>query len=389
MLQQQHRCAGAQVGTGKPFAPFPGGHFQPVFDRGLLDRQLLFEHVEHGLIAVAIGIETIPQAQCLSRVFQHAGVSQSTSIEHFQQPVGDNAVQAFEAAIIRATAQQFQGFHRAVVRDEVVVAVVTPVHLGRVLDQVVDLRPRQIHGHRGQAAQFGLGVFVDHLPQRQDEQARRVHAGQAVPTGKLYVADEGAVRQHQVLIQVQTAIRSTRASGLADHQPQHAVTPAADPVLVGFGQQVIDGVHALGVDCAQWLTAKVAAGVKEREGCPALTLGCGGPVEMFFVVRVQRGTTAGVVRVEEEILHVDRDELTRVADLVDVRATGDLAVVFFTLAPAADVLLPASEVKQPGIVAESEATGRFATATVRQTDLAQAIGLTLAIEDQRTLGTRP
>ena len=89
---------------------------------------------------------------------------------------------------------------------------------------------------------------------------------------------------------------------------------------------------------------------------------------MFLVVAVQRGTAAGVARVEEEVLHVDRDELLGAARLVDVRAAGDLPVVLFALATAADVLRPAGEVEQARIVAEGKAATGLAAALVGNAD---------------------
>ena len=110
------------------------------------------------------------------------------------------------------------------------------MHLGGMFDHAFDLAARQIQRYRGEAAQFGLGVLVDHLRQRQDEQPRRVFADQSVPTRQLHVTHKGAVGQHQMLIQIEPAIRAARATRCTDHQTQHAVTPAADPVLIGFGQ---------------------------------------------------------------------------------------------------------------------------------------------------------
>ncbi len=263
------------------------------------------------------------------------------------------------------------------------------MHLGRVLYQIVDLRPGQIHRYRRQAAQFSLGVFVDYLRQRQYEQPRRINARQAIPTRQLHIADKCAVRQHQMLVQIQAAIRPAWAPRLADHQTQHAVAPTADPILVGFGQEVVDRIHSLRVDLAQGLQAKIAAGIEERVRHRAFIFSRRRPAEAFLVVGVQGGTAAGIIRIEQEVLHVYRNEFTRVADLVDVRAAHPLMVALFALAPATDVLRPAREVEQARIVTEGKAAFGLTSATIRQTDLAHAADLALAAEDQRAFVRRP
>ncbi|MNQ83290.1 hypothetical protein D3C85_983660 [compost metagenome] len=133
------------------------------------------------------------------------------------------------------------------------------------------------------------------------------------------------------------------------------MAPAADPVLVGLGQQVIDGIHPLWIDLAQWCLGEVVASIEEGEGFAAGVFGGGCPAEVFFVVAVQGRATAGVTRVEEEILHVDRDKLLRAAGFVDVRAARDLTVVLLAFAATANVLLPTGEVEQARVIAEGEA----------------------------------
>ena len=73
-------------------------------------------------------------------------------------------------------------------------------------------------------------------------------------------------------------------------------------------------------------TARFADPVQSdrRLGVGAGVLGRRGPAEVCLVVAIQRRTAAGVARVEEEILHVDRDELQRAAGFVEVRAARDL-----------------------------------------------------------------
>ena len=110
---------------------------------------------------------------------------------------------------------------------------------------------------------------------------------------------------------------------------------------------------------------------------------------MFLVIAEQRGTAAGVARVEEEVLHVDRDELQRAGGFVDVRAARDLAVVLFALTAAADVLRPAGEVQQARVIAEGEAAFVLATALIGQADQAGDVVLAAAALDQRALVLGP
>ncbi|MCY1356898.1 hypothetical protein D9M69_433640 [compost metagenome] len=167
-----------------------------------------------------------------------------------------------------------------------------------------------------------------------------------------------------MLVQIQSAIRSAWSAWRADHQAQHAVTPAAEQVLVGLGQQIVNGIDSLRIDLAQRCLGEVAAGIEEREGLATGVFGGRRPAEMLLVVAIQRGTAAGVARVEEEILHVDRDELLWTAGLVDVRAAGNLAIVLFAFTATAYVLLPAGEVEQTRIVTEGKTPIGLAPALV-------------------------
>jgi hypothetical protein len=72
------------------------------------------------------------------------------------------------------------------------------------------------------------------------------------------------------------------------------VTPAADPVLVGFSQQIVDGVDPFRIDLAQWSFGEIVAGIEEGEGFAAGVFSGGRPAEMFFVIAVQRRTATGV-----------------------------------------------------------------------------------------------
>jgi hypothetical protein len=86
------------------------------------------------------------------------------------------------------------------------------------------------------------------------------------------------------------------------------VAPAADQVLVGFGQQVVDFVDPLRVDLAQRVLAKSLPALRNAKVLAQVSCRRR-PAEVLLVVAEQRGAAAGVARVEEEVLHVDRDEL--------------------------------------------------------------------------------
>ena len=174
-----------------------------------------------------------------------------------------------------------------------------------------------------------------------------------------------------MVLQIQAAIRAARPAGCADHQAQHAVAPAADPVVVGLGVQVIDLVNTLGVDPGQRRLLIVAAGVQERQ---ARTAGFGAgrlPAEVLAEVLLQRRAPAGVVGVEQEVLEIDREEFARVVQLVAVRAALVLAVIVDRRAASADALGPAGQFQQARIVGQGEAPRGLATTVVRQANRAQ------------------
>ncbi|MNF39177.1 hypothetical protein D3C84_201430 [compost metagenome] len=176
-----------------------------------------------------------------------------------------------------------------------------------------------------------------------------------------------------MLVQIQPAIRPARPPGGADHQAQHAVAPAAGPLLVGLGEQVVDLVDPLGVERAQWLAGEIAAGVEVGVRVDAgLLAGRCPAAEMLAQVTRQRGAATGVAGVEEEVLHVHRDELARVAQFVDIRAARHLAVGRLARAAPADLLRPAGQVEQARIVAEGETARRLAAAGIGQADRAEA-----------------
>ncbi|MCY1400224.1 hypothetical protein D9M71_153000 [compost metagenome] len=192
-----------------------------------------------------------------------------------------------------------------------------------------------------------------------------------------------------MLVQVQAAIRAARPSGRADHQAQHAVAPAADQVLIGLSQQVIDFVHPFRVDLAQGFLAKIVTGIEERYGLWAGFAMGGHPAEVFLEIVKQGRAAAAVTWIEQEVLHVDRDELLGAAEFVGVRAAIDLAVVLLALATPADVLGPAGQVKEFRVIAQGEAAVGLATALVRQADLAHTGILPIALLDQPALRLGP
>ncbi len=308
--------------------------------------------------------------------------------QHFQQSVGHDAVQCDQITARRAAAQQFQGFHRAVVGQEVVVAVVAPVQFGAALDQLANLFGVQFQGHRGQPAQLHLGVFVDHLAQRQNEQPRGVDAGEAVPAGELHVIDEGAEGQHQVVVQIQSTSGAGLAAGRADHQAQHAMAPAADPGVVGFGEQVVDLVDTRRVKAQQGRAAELAAGVKEGIARRTVSrLRC--PAEVLAEVAVQGWAAAGVAGVEQEVFEVHRDEFQRAGQLVGVGTARQLRVVLFAQAAFANPLRPAGQIEQARVIAEGEAAVGLPAAVVRQADLPEIAGALTAMTLQQVLIRRP
>jgi len=192
-----------------------------------------------------------------------------------------------------------------------------------------------------------------------------------------------------MLVQVQPAIWSAGTARCADHQAQHAVAPAADQVLVGFGQQIVNFIDPLRVHVAQRRLCKVVARIEERVGLGAGILFRRCPAEVLLVIAEQCGASAGVAWIEEEVLHVDRDELQRAAGFVDVWAAHDLAVVLLALTAPADILRPAGEVQQARVIAEGETAFILATALIGQADQAGDAVLAAAALDQRALVLGP
>ncbi len=192
-----------------------------------------------------------------------------------------------------------------------------------------------------------------------------------------------------MLLQVESAVWPAWATGRTDHQAQHAVPPAAGPFLVGFGQQVVDGVHPLRVHGPQRLLGEIVAGIEEGKALGAFILGGRRPAEMLLVVAIQRRAAAGVGRVEEEVLHIDRDKFLGAADFVQIRAAHDLVVVLLAFAPPAHILLPASEVEQARVIAKGKAALGLPAALIGQANQPCVAALPGAATDQCAFGGGP
>lgn len=191
-----------------------------------------------------------------------------------------------------------------------------------------------------------------------------------------------------MLVEVQPAVRPTRPAGGADHQAEHGVAPAADQVVVGLGQQVVDLVDPLGVELAQRLLAEVAAGVEVGEALRTGTV-FRRPAEALLVVAVERRAAAGVAGIEEEVLHVHRDELARIAQLVDVRAAQYEAIVRLAPPALAGALRPAGEIEQARVVGEREAAPALPAAIGGLGDSAEGFFLARAAADLAFFLRRP
>ncbi|MNJ54316.1 hypothetical protein D3C77_497510 [compost metagenome] len=114
-----------------------------------------------------------------------------------------------------------------------------------------------------------------------------------------------------------------------------------------------------------------------------------GPVEVCVEIGVQRWASAGETRVEEEVLHVDRDEFLRAAQFIVVRAACDLAVVLLPLPSPAYILRPAGQVEQAWVVAERKASLSLAATFLGQADFALAAHVPRALNDQLPFAALP
>ena len=192
-----------------------------------------------------------------------------------------------------------------------------------------------------------------------------------------------------MFLQIQAAVGATWAARSTDHQAQHAVAPAAGPLLVGFCQQVVNGIHTLGIDGAQWLFAKVVAGIKKSECLGAFVFGGRCPAKMLFVVAIQGRATARVSRVEEKVLHIDRNKFFGVGDFVQIGTANNLVVILLAFATAAYILLPSGKVQQSRVITEGKASFGLTPALIGQADQASTTALSSATLDQSPLCGRP
>ena len=71
-------------------------------------------------------------------------------------------------------------------------------------------------------------------------------------------------------------------------------------------------------------------------------------------VGVQRRATAGVVRVEQKVLGVDRDKLGRAVQLVAIRRAQHLTIGRFALTTRTHTLRPASQIQQARIITQAK-----------------------------------
>ncbi len=239
--------------------------------------------------------------------------------------------------------QQLGGFHRAVVADEVIAPVIAPVHLRSALEQAGDLAGRQLQRQRLQPAQLDLGVLIHNLLQRQHEQSRRVATSKATPVGNLHVTNEGTERKHTVVFQVQATVRPRRTARPADHQPQHAVAPAAHRLRAAFGKQVVHRVDACRVEVQQRRRTLFRFGLEQGQRRSALRLWkrrrCS---EVSLVPLRQRGAPAGELAIEHEMLGVHCQVLGRVLQLIGIR-TAVMEVVVAT-AEMPGLALPSGQI---------------------------------------------
>ena len=139
----------------------------------------------------------------------------------------------------------------------------------------------------------------------------------------------------------------------------------------------------------QWLLGEVVAGVQKRKGLGAGIRGRWRPAEVILVVAIQRRAAARVARVEQEVLHVDRDELLGAGNFVQVGAAGNLSVVLLALAATADVLRPAGEVEQSRVITQRETAPVLATALIGNADQPGTVEAPGAALDQRAFGVWP
>ena len=190
-------------------------------------------------------------------------------------------------------------------------------------------------------------------------------------------------------MQIQPAIRPQWPSRRTDHQPQHAVTPATGQLVVGLGQQVIHLIDPLRIDATQRLAGKIAPGIQVGQPLCTRLLVAGRPGEMRTQITRQQRPSTGVAGIEKEVLHIHREKLARITQLVAVRTARDLMIVLFTRATLANLLRPAGQIEQLRVITQGKAPRRLPTTIIRQANGAQALLALTALALQLAFGLRP
>ena len=169
-----------------------------------------------------------------------------------------------------------------------------------------------------------------------------------------------------MLVQIKQAIWPARATRRTHHQAQHAVPPAARPVIVGLGQQIMHGIDTLRVKPANHGLIRPGRGI--QIGVFVLTGGSRRrpATEVRAEVGVQRRATTGVVRIEQKVLGVDRDKLGRAVQLVAIRRAQHLIIDRFTLTTRPHPLWPARQIQQARIITQTETSLTLPAAPGRQ-----------------------
>src|SRR5690606_33766772 len=132
----------------------------------------------------------------------------------------------------------------------------------------------------------------------------------------------------------------------------------------------------------------VQSGVDIRQG-GAGRVCCRRPAEVLAQMCGKRGASAGVLRVEQKVLHVHRQGFLRVGELVWVRAAQALMVRRFSVAPGADPLRPARQIQPSWIVAQGMAPPDLPPAFGRQSYIALNLLALVAGADQPPLRIAP
>ncbi len=153
--------------------------------------------------------------------------------------------------------------------------------------------------------------------------------------------------------QIQPARRPARTSRRADHQPQHAVAPAAHQLVVALGQQVVHRIYPLRIQLQQRGFAGDITRLHQRHARVACGLRPGSKV--ICKPRRQRRAATREPGVEQVMLGIHRQVFGRAVALVRVGAAFGERVV--TTPPTPRVLLPAGQVTPAGAVRPAAING--------------------------------